>query len=66
MKPVIIGICGGSSSGKSFIQKWLKKQFKQLGYKVCTLKEKNFLKSVDIQNEKDRENYMKNYDFDNP
>ncbi len=29
------------------------------------MKEKNFLKSVEIKNNEDREHYMKTYDFDN-
>lgn len=32
---------------------------------VCILKEKNFIKSVEIKNIDDREHYIKNYDFDN-
>jgi uridine kinase len=35
------------------------------GVSVCVLKEKNFFKSVEIQNPQDREHYLKNYDFDN-
>lgn len=61
----MIGICGGPSSGKSFIAKWIKNQLLKSGISVCILKEKNFLKSVEIKNEEDREHYMKNYDFDN-
>ena len=40
---VIVGICGGSSSGKSFITKWLKNKFKEINYSVQIIKEKNFL-----------------------
>lgn len=47
-EPIVIGICGGPSSGKSFIIKWLKKEFLKSNIRVCVLKEKNFLKSVDI------------------
>jgi|JI9StandDraft_1071089.scaffolds.fasta_scaffold09504_1 uridine kinase len=62
--PIIIGICGGASSGKSFIIKWLKEQFNKSQISVCVLKEKNFFKSVEIQNVQDRKHYLKNYDFD--
>lgn len=62
--PIVVGICGGFCSGKSFIIKWLKNQFEQHSVNVCVLKEKNFLKEINIQNPEDREQYIKNYDFD--
>jgi uridine kinase len=64
--PLIVGFCGGSSCGKSFITAWLKEKFEKLNISVCILKEKNFLKSFSINNEEDMEKYLINYDFDNP
>lgn len=65
-KPIFMAICGGSGCGKTFISKWITKRFAKSSISVCILKEKNFLKNVEITNEEDRENYLKNYDFDNP
>ena len=68
-KPVIIGITGGSGSGKNFVAKELKKKIKNLGISCRVIKEKNFLHSLFVKDEmmtkQERLNYLKNYDFDN-
>ena len=66
MKPIFMGLCGGSGSGKTFISKWIKNHFSKTSIKICVLKEKNFLNNLDIGNQTNKESYLMNYDFDNP
>jgi len=68
VKPVVIGICGGSCSGKSFISSFLKRKFEELKFTATILKEKNFLKQLNLEqmDEEQKRLYIKNYDFDNP
>ena len=63
-RPIIIGITGGSGSGKTLISKIIKRHIKKLGIKCSRIKEKNFLRSVDIKDEEERIKFLKNYDFD--
>lgn len=65
-KPVFMAICGGSGSGKTFISKWIMRHFENTDISVCMLKEKNFLKNLEISENIDRESFLKSYDFDNP
>lgn len=66
MKPIFMGICGGSGSGKTFISKWIKNHFSKTSIRICVLKEKNFLKQLELSKDVDREVCLKNYDFDSP
>ncbi len=62
----MVGICGGSSSGKSFITKWLKDKFTEISMSVTILKEKNFLIPIEGDEEKkDPEELLLSHDFDN-
>ena len=65
-RPVVIGITGGSGSGKSLMCETIKRQIRKLGLKCSRVKEKNFLKAIDLEedNEEMRFKYLKNYDFD--
>ena len=63
-RPIVIGITGGSGSGKTLIAKIIKKHIKKLGIRCSRIKEKNFLRSVDIIDEIERVKFLKNYDFD--
>jgi uridine kinase len=61
-----VGICGGSSSGKSFITKWLKDKFTEINLSVTVLKEKNFLIPIEGEEErKSQEELLLSHDFDN-
>lgn len=63
---MLVGICGGSSSGKSFITNWLKNKFKEINYSVQIIKEKNFLFPVQKQSEAEtEEELLLLHDFDN-
>jgi uridine kinase len=63
-RPVIIGITGGSGSGKSLIAKTIKSHIKEMGLKISRIKEKNFLKAINIEDDENRMKYLHNYDFD--
>ena len=60
-EPIIIGICGGRSSGKSFISKKIKKELEELKINISIINEKNFLKI----NKQDDINIKEN-NFDDP
>jgi uridine kinase len=62
---VIVGICGGSSSGKSFITSWLKNKFKEINYSVQIIKEKNFLIPLENKQNLSQEEFLLMHDFDN-
>lgn len=63
---IIVGICGGSSSGKSFITKWLKDKFSEINLSVTILKEKNFLIPTNGEySNKSEEELLLSHDFDN-
>lgn len=60
-EPIIIGICGGRSSGKSFISKKIKKELEELKLNISIINEKNFLKLNKMDREKIEED-----NFDDP
>lgn len=63
-RPIIIGITGGSGSGKSLFSKNFKINARKMGISCSRIKEKNFLKSIEVEDELQRKTYLKNYDFD--
>lgn len=58
---VIIGICGGSCSGKTHLTHHIKNYFKTRDTKINYLKEKNFYKDITMSYEE-----TLNYDYDSP
>lgn len=63
-RPIIIGITGGSGSGKSLLAKLIKQNIKTLGIQCVRIKEKNFLKDIGIEDPEKRRHFLLNYDFD--
>lgn len=67
---IVLGICGGSDSGKSLISNLIKEKLKDYNYTSISILEKNFiidpLEHLDIKSDSERDNILKNHDFDTP
>lgn len=61
---LVIGICGGACSGKTFIVKSIRNYLREFNYDPTLIKERNYLLRIPVKDEELTPEIINNYDFD--